>query len=52
MRTNCIKLDSLRLSFELIARCQMATTDAQIDSLVYDLDRLIGEEIKIVEGTI
>jgi hypothetical protein len=30
--------------------CQIATTDTQIDRLVYDLYGLTAEEIKIVEG--
>ena len=29
---------------------QIATTDAQIDRLVYELDGLTQEEIRIVEG--
>ena len=49
MRTNCVKLDSLGPSFELIARCQIAATDAQIDRLVYDLYGLTEEEVKIVQ---
>ena len=52
MRTNCVKLDSLRLRFELIARCQLTTTGAQIDLLVYDLNGATADGIKIVEGTI
>jgi hypothetical protein len=31
-------------------KCQLETTDRQIDKLVYDLYGLTAEEIKIVEG--
>ncbi len=52
MRTDFAKRDShRRRELEHTAlECQIAATDAQIDSLVYDLDRLTEDEIKIVEG--